>query len=97
MQMQIFVGLQSIWGISPDSAVCFLRCGDFQGDPPSFNPLSLFTGVVPWTAGSNHLPLVTHTVSQEIADEEYYVPWSRHMLACLHSILAVDWESRSCV
>ena len=29
--------------------------------------------------------------SQETADEEYYVPWSRHLLACLRRILAVDF------
>ena len=35
--------------------------------------------------------VVTSCNSQERADEEYYVPWSRHLLACLHRILAVDF------
>jgi hypothetical protein len=29
--------------------------------------------------------------SQEMADDEYYVPWSRHLLACLRRTLAVDF------
>ena len=29
--------------------------------------------------------------SQERADAEYHVPWSRHLLACLRRILAVDF------
>ena len=29
--------------------------------------------------------------SQERADVEYHVPWSRHLLACLRRILAVDF------
>ena len=34
--------------------------------------------------------VTTSCLSQEQADSYYHVPWSRHLLACLHRILAVD-------
>jgi hypothetical protein len=35
--------------------------------------------------------VITSCYSQQQADEDYYVPWSRHLLACLRGILAVDF------
>jgi ribonuclease HI len=46
-------------------------------------------GVVPSESFMQHVVASCH--SQERADEEYYVPWSRHLLACLRRILAVDF------
>jgi hypothetical protein len=34
--------------------------------------------------------IFTSSLSQLVADGEYHVPWSRHLLSCLHRILEVD-------
>jgi hypothetical protein len=34
--------------------------------------------------------ILTSYLSQLVADGEYHVPWSRHLLSCLHCILEVD-------
>jgi len=34
--------------------------------------------------------IFTSYLSQLVADGEYHVPWSRHLLSCLHRILEVD-------
>jgi hypothetical protein len=34
--------------------------------------------------------ILTSSLSQLVADGEYHVPWSRHLLSCLHRILEVD-------
>jgi ribonuclease HI len=47
--------------------------------------------------GTGHAPsetvlksIFTSYLSQLVADGEYHVPWSRHLLSCLHRILEVD-------
>jgi len=34
--------------------------------------------------------IVTSCRSQSLADSEYHVPWSRHLLSCLHHVLEID-------
>jgi hypothetical protein len=46
-------------------------------------------GVVPSESFMQNVVASCH--SQEMADDEYYVPWSRHLLACLRRTLAVDF------